>query len=295
MKRILIIGKTGQVGWELQRTLAPLGQIIALGRKQLDMTQGTELKKILRECRPDVIVNAAAYTAVDRAQSESQLAMAINGEAPGIIAEEAKLLNALLIHYSTDYVFDGSKSAPYTENDSPNPLNVYGNTKLAGEMAIRDVGCHSLILRTSWVYGVRGANFLHTMLRLAKEKPQLRIVDDQIGAPTWSRLIAVATAQIIQKYWFFECAYSGIYHLTSQGQTTWFDFAAAIFAHLKQQPAWIKDRVFPELLPIPSTQYPCPAARPPYSVLCNLKVQEQFNVYMPHWKDALDLCLDEMY
>lgn len=197
MKRILLIGKNGQVAWELQRTLATLGEIITVGREQLDVANAASIRQVIRETKPQIIVNATAYTAVDKAEAEPELAMQVNGVAPGIMAEEAKRLDALLVHYSTDYVFDGTKQGAYVEEDVPNPLSVYGKTKLAGEQAIQATGAKHLILRTSWVYGARGKNFLLTILRLAKERPELKIVDDQIGAPTWSRMIAEATAQIL--------------------------------------------------------------------------------------------------
>jgi dTDP-4-dehydrorhamnose reductase len=190
MTRILLTGKNGQVGWELQRTLATLGEVVTLDRQDLDLADPDSIRRVVREHKPNLIVNAAAYTAVDKAEEESDLAMVINGTAPGILAEEAKRLSAAIIHYSTDYVFDGSKNTPYTEEDAPNPLNVYGRTKLAGERAIQAVGAPYLILRTSWVYGMRGKNFLLTILRLARERNEIKVVNDQIGAPTWSRIIA---------------------------------------------------------------------------------------------------------
>ena len=190
MTKILVTGKTGQVGWELQRTLATLGQVIAPDRRGMDLGDPDSIRAAIRACSPQIIVNAAAYTAVDQAESEPDLALAINGAAPGIMAEEAKRLGALLVHYSTDYVFDGAKSGPYTEDDQPNPLSAYGSSKLAGERAIAASGARYLIFRTSWVYGARGKNFLRTILRLAQERDELRIVDDQVGAPTWCRAIA---------------------------------------------------------------------------------------------------------
>jgi dTDP-4-dehydrorhamnose reductase len=199
MMRILLTGPTGQVGWELRRSLAPLGVVTALDRTALDLTDADGLRRVVREVRPALIVNAAAYTAVDRAESEPDLAMAVNGLAPGILAEEGKRVGAALVHFSTDYVFDGRKAGAYVEDDAPAPVNVYGATKLAGERAMEAVGAPHLILRTSWVYGARGANFFLTMRRLARERPELRIVDDQTGAPTWCRMIAEATAQIIAR------------------------------------------------------------------------------------------------
>ena len=197
--RILVTGANGQVGWELQRTLQTLGDVVACDRGTLDLSDPDSIRGKVREIRPDVIVNAGAYTAVDRAESEPELAMAVNGVAPGVLAEEAKQLGALLLHYSTDYVFDGTKAEPYLESDAPNPVSVYGSSKLAGEKAVEAVGGAYLIFRTSWVYGGRGKNFLLTMLRLAGEREELRVVDDQFGAPTWCRTIAEATAQVVAK------------------------------------------------------------------------------------------------
>ncbi len=198
--RILLTGKNGQVGWELQRALGPLGEVIALGSAEMNLADPQAIRQTLAEVRPDVIINPAAYTAVDRAETEPDLAMAVNGNAPGILAEEAKRLNAALIHFSTDYVFDGAQTAPYTEEDSPNPQSMYGRSKLAGELAIRASGAKHLILRTSWVYGVHGGNFMKTMLRLGRERDELRVVADQFGAPTWARDLATTTATLLQKW-----------------------------------------------------------------------------------------------
>lgn len=297
MKRILLIGKNGQVGWELERTLALLGKVIAIDRKVVDLAKPDTIVAAVREMKPDIIVNAAAYTAVDKAESEPDLAMAINGIAPGIMAEEARRLNALLIHYSTDYVFDGAKNGAYTEQDVPNPQSIYGKTKLAGEQAVQAVNGSYIILRTSWVYGGRGKNFLRTILRLAQERDELRIVDDQLGAPTWSRMIAEATAQILSQV-FSPLIHdpsrltelSGVYHLTSAGQTSWFGFASAIVEHAIHQ----GEGFSPRMLPIPTTEYPLPAARPQNSVISNDKLQNAFGLSLPDWQAALGLCLDEM-
>lgn len=292
MKRILLTGKNGQVGWELQRTLASLGQVIALDSAALDLADADAIRRKVREVQPHIIVNPAAYTAVDKAESETDLAMSINGIAPGIFAEEAKKLNALFVHYSTDYVFDGSKVGAYKEDDMPAPLSVYGKTKLAGEQAIRAAGCNHLILRTSWVYGARGKNFLLTMLRLARERSELRIVDDQIGAPTWCRSLGEITAQMLAQLYAPGAGSealtraSGTYHLTSAGSVSWHGFAAEIIRLAEIQPA-------PNLVPIPSREYPTPAVRPLNSVLSNDKLLRAFGLQAGSWQDNLQLCMQE--
>ncbi|GAO34666.1 dTDP-4-dehydrorhamnose reductase [Sulfuricella sp. T08] len=293
MKRILLIGKNGQVGWELERTLAPLGRVIAVDRKVVDLAKADTIVAAIREVKPDIIVNAAAYTAVDKAESEPELAMSINGIAPGIMAEEARRINAFLVHYSTDYVFDGAKNGSYTEQDVPNPHSIYGKTKLAGEQAIQEVNGQYIILRTSWVYGGRGKNFLRTILRLAQERDELKIVDDQIGAPTWSRMIAEVTAQILSQatpYPSRLTELSGIYHLTSAGKTSWFGFAKTIVELAILQGA----KFSPKMLPIPTTEYPLPAPRPQNSVMSNEKLQNTFGLSLPDWQTALGLCFDGM-
>ncbi len=301
MSRILVTGRNGQVGFELQRRLAGQGQVIALGRDEMDLADPDSIRRAVRAAKPDLIVNAAAYTAVDRAESEPELALAINGIAPGILAEEAKRLGAALIHYSTDYVFDGSKAAPYTEDDEPRPINAYGRTKLAGERAIQAVDVPHLILRTSWVYGARGKNFLLTILRLVREREELSIVDDQIGAPTWSRAIAAATGGILAHLGYGQPAFRnacaakrGIYNLTAGGQTSWHGFAAAILANAASAQssgsAFALARV-PVLKAITTEQYPTPARRPRNSVLSHAKLQRAFGVVMPDWKSSLADCM----
>jgi dTDP-4-dehydrorhamnose reductase len=294
MKRILLTGKNGQVGWELQRTLCSLGEVFAYDRSELDLTSPRMIRNVVQEVRPEIIVNAAAYTAVDRAESEPALAMKINAEAAGLLALEGRSVGAVMAHYSTDYVFDGSKSGPYAEEDRPNPLNVYGRSKLAGEQAIREAGIPHFIFRTSWVYGSRGRNFLLTILRLARERSELKIVDDQVGAPTWSRLIAEATAQVLAQFSFpggrnrlLES--SGTYHLTAGGQTSWCGFANAILAGAH-------DNLSTPLLtrraePIGSRDYPTPAGRPKNSVLSGHKLEQTFGIAMPDWSDCLEKCL----
>ncbi len=286
---ILLTGITGQLGWELKRTLAPLGQVVALDSRALDLTDATAIRRQVEAIAPRVIVNPAAYTAVDQAEREPERARLINAIAPGILAEAARQCGALMVHYSTDYVFDGSKDGPYQEDDVAKPLNVYGATKLAGEEAIRASGVRHLILRTSWVYGRRGGNFLRTMQRLMRERSELSIVDDQVGAPTWSRLIAEATAQILA-----QCLSPargadrpepwGTYHLTCSGATSWYGFAAAI-AELEGHGT--------RLNAIPSTQYPTLARRPANSRLDNGKLARVFGLRLPHWREALKLCLEQ--
>lgn len=279
MKKILLTGKDGQVGWELQHTLAHLGQVHALDRNALDLQHPDKLRSIIRDYKPDLIVNAAAYTAVDKAESDLDVAQAINVTAPGIMAEEAKKIGAVFVHYSTDYVFDGTSSKPYLEADPTNPLNAYGRTKLEGEKAVQAVDGKYLIFRTSWVYGMRGKNFLLTMLRLANEKDSLRIVQDQIGAPTWSRLISETTAEILSLK-----DVKGIFNLTSSGSTSWLGFAEAIFELYPNAKA-------PILQGISTAEYPLPAMRPKYSVLSHDKIKSTFNLVLPNWKESLKLCI----
>jgi dTDP-4-dehydrorhamnose reductase len=288
--RILLTGANGQVGWELQRALAPLGDVIALDRRQLDVADPDSLRGQLRAVAPQIIVNAAAYTAVDRAESEPGLARAINAIAPGVLAEEAKRLDAVLVHYSTDYVFDGTKTAPYIEADPVNPMSVYGRTKLEGEQAIGATGCRHLTLRTSWVYGTRGHNFLLTMLRLARERPQLRIVDDQVGAPTWCREIAKATAALLSADLAASGA-DGLYHLTASGATSWFGFARAIFSSLELARLGVTP---PALEAIPTSAYPTPARRPANSRLDCGRLERAAGIRLAPWDAALKRCLEEL-
>ena len=292
--KILLTGKNGQVGYELERTLQSLGEVTAVDCDQMDLTNLDQVRAVIRSVKPGLIVNPAAYTAVDSAEAEPELAMRINGEAPGVIAEEAKRLGAAMIHYSTDYVFDGSKIGAYTEDDLPNPINVYGHTKLAGEQAVQAAGIPYLILRTSWVYGLRGKNFLLTVRRLMQERDELRIVADQHGAPTWCRTLADTTANIVaqlmtvggrdrmaQEGWQER---SGIYHVTAQGQTTWHEFAQAILARL---PTGKK----PLITPIRTQDYPLPARRPVNSVMSCERLIGTF-CRLPDWEIALKLCLE---
>lgn len=285
--RIMLIGAAGQVGWELRRTLAPLGRVQALAKEQLDLSKPGQICEQVREIKPSLIVNAAAYTAVDKAEEEPELALAINGTAPGILAEEAKKVNAVLVHYSTDYVFDGKKDAPYAEQDEPNPLNVYGETKLAGDRAIEAAGVPHLILRTGWVYGLRRKNFLFTVLRLAREREELRIVDDQAGSPTWCRMIAEVTAQILAQGYSRIVEKQGMYNLTAVGQTSWYGFAKRILELVSE-----KDLQCKKVVPIQTSEYPTPARRPAYSLLSNKKLKKEFGITMPDWDQALQLVLE---
>lgn len=287
MTRILITGSNGQVGWELCRSLAAMGEVIALDRHGLDLARPQDIRPRVQEIRPDLIVNAAAYTTVDQAEAEPDLAMAINGIAPGVLAEEAQRLGALLVHYSTDYVFDGAKAAPYTEEDAPAPINVYGASKLRGEQLIQVVGGRHLILRTSWVYGARGKNFLLTLLRLAGEQDELRVVDDQIGAPTWARFIAEATARILAHPRSRDT--SGVFHLTASGATSWYGFARAIL----DLTAGRRTRE-PRLVAIPGAEYPTPAARPANSRLSLSRLHSTFGIEPPPWDRLLEQCLVEL-
>lgn len=286
--RILIVGGAGQVGVELQRSFAGFGRIRAVDRETFDMADDEQTRALVREDAPQVILNAAAYTAVDRSETEPELARAINAEAPRVLAEEAKRLDALLVHYSTDYVFDGSSRKPWVETDEPGPLGVYGESKLAGERAIEQVGGRYLIFRTSWVYGPHGNNFLLTMLRLAGERERLSIVDDQVGGPTTSIELARATRAVVEgviqgSFGRVE-DWAGLYHMTCGGVVSWFGFAQAIFARAATQ---LNVRA-PELTPITTEQYPLPAKRPKYSVLSNQKLADRFGVRLSAWEDALD-------
>ncbi len=290
--RLLLTGANGQVGWELRRSLVPLGEVIAMDRKACDLSRQQDLPRIIREAAPDVIVNAAAYTAVDRAEEEEPLATMINATAVGIIADAARKLGALLIYYSTDYVFDGTKARPYTEDDLPRPINAYGRSKLAGDRAIEHCGGHALILRTSWIYAGRGHNFLRTILGLSRVRDQLQIVDDQIGAPTWARDIADATASIVRRAWRERETgnfSSGIFNLTAAGEASWFGFAQTILeqAALSEDAQRNKTRI----IPISSFERPLPAARPKNSRLAGNRVRARFRIEMPEWRRALALCL----
>jgi dTDP-4-dehydrorhamnose reductase len=285
---VMLIGANGQVSTELQRRLAGKVNLHVVSSTILDLTQPAAIREQVRALRPGLIINPAAHTAVDKAESEPELAFAINGTAPGVLAEEAALLGAPLIHYSTDYVFDGNKASPYVETDPTGPLGVYGQTKLAGEQAIQAVGGQHLILRTSWVYAAHGRNFLLTMQRLMQEKPELKIVADQYGAPTWAGAIAHSTVQLIERWQAGQVGPWGVYHLTAEGSTSWFGFAQAIGEQLRAA-----GKPCANLLPIPASDYPTPAKRPVNSRLdCSLLAQ-QWGVSQADWHSALLECLGE--
>jgi len=277
---ILLTGATGQLGVELARLLPAHGEVAARDRAAMDLTDADAIATTMRRVKPQIVVNAAAYTAVDRAEAEPELADAINARAPAILAEEARRLDALLIHYSTDYVFDGTASEPYREQDPTNPLNVYGSSKLGGERAIAAAGGAHLILRTSWIYGWHGQNFLLTMRRLAATRDELRVVADQFGVPNWSRALAEATASLIGRGASALARKSGVYHLSGRGRASWFDFARAIFD--------ASDR--PRVVPITTADYPTPARRPASSILATGKLEEAFGIALPDWRETLAAC-----
>ncbi|MCO8171233.1 dTDP-4-dehydrorhamnose reductase [Pseudomonas sp. 21LCFQ02] len=286
--KILIIGQHGQVSRHLQHSLADLGDLQVLGRDALDLSQPGNLVAQVRAWQPGLIINAAAHTAVDQAESEIDVAHTINATAPGLLAEAATQLGVPVIHYSTDYVFDGSHTAPYTEQDAPNPLSVYGASKLAGEQAIQAVGGQHLILRTSWVYSQYGRNFLLTMQKLLQEREELRVVADQVGAPTWAGTIAHSTRQLIERWRDGQPGAWGVYHLTASGETSWFGFAQAIGAQLAAQ-----GKPCARLEPIPTSAYPTPATRPLNSRLDCSKLQREWGVSQPDWQQALLECLSQ--
>jgi dTDP-4-dehydrorhamnose reductase len=303
-RKILLTGKNGQLGDDLQHVLSRLGEVVATNRQQLDLSRPGEIRAKIREVQPALIVNAAAYTAVDQAEKDEAAARAINSEAPAIMAEEAKKIGAALVHYSTDYVFDGSKNSPYDENDPPNPISVYGRTKLAGEQAVRDSGVDHLIFRTAWVYSTRGKNFLLTILRLATQREELRIVRDQTGAPTWSREIAGATVRAIEQICNRADAKAGwskrggTYHMTAGGETNWYEFTRAILREAAPAPGsaeWFyaatngKDLLTRRVIPITTAEYTTPARRPAYSVLSNSKLNRTFGIQLRDWQEQLKL------
>jgi dTDP-4-dehydrorhamnose reductase len=288
--RVLLLGAGGQLGMELASELSGDFDLVALTRAQLDFSNERSLQVVIHDVSPQIVINAAAYTAVDKAESELELARQVNAVAPGILAEAVARSNSWLIHYSTDYVFDGSGTRPWVETDATGPLGVYGQTKLDGELAIAATGCRHVILRTSWVYAAEGRNFLHTMLRLGRERDKLSIVDDQVGAPTSAEAITDATRAVVQQVVAAgdSTGPSGTYHLACAGETSWCGFAKAIFAEFAAQ------QKVPEVVPIPTEAYPTPAKRPKNSRLNCGKFAEQFGAFMPHWEDALRLVAAEL-
>jgi dTDP-4-dehydrorhamnose reductase len=295
MKRILLTGCAGQIGWELQRSLLGCGQVFAVGRGQLNLADELSIRRCVSEIRPSIIVNAAAYTQVDAAESNQAEADAVNAIGPGVLAEEARRIGALLVHYSTDYIFSGTQSKPYREQDEAAPLCAYGRSKLAGEQAIHASGCAHLILRTSWVFSSRGRNFLRTILERARHRAELRIVDDQVGAPTWARFVADATALMIQRTSLDEVAHrrvreGTIVNVASRGSTSWLGFASRAIESFNRPSRTVRT----ELVPIASAQFSAPAVRPAFSCLDLTRLEREWGVSPPSWEDALDLCIEEM-
>lgn len=294
MNRILLLGKNGQLGWELQRTLSTLGHVVALDRHKIDLTKPEDVRRVVKDYRPEVIVNAAAYTAVDRAESEPEIAMAVNAHAPGLLAELAADMGAVLIHYSTDYVFDGEKGSPYLETDQPNPLNSYGQSKLAGEQAVASVDGVYLILRTSWVYSLRGESFLRKVLQWSRQLQHLRVVSDQVGNPTWSRLLAEASAQLLAAKSKETVEHlrmdKGIYHVAGSGYASRLEWARAILQFDPHK----DEQTVQEVSSAQTSEFPSPALRPAYSALdCSL-FEDTFGIRLPEWRHALQLSLEGM-
>ncbi len=281
MATILVTGANGQVGFELAHWLRPHGRVVAIDSDTLDLADPDAIARAMREVQPALVVNAAAYTAVDQAEQERDLAFAINAAAPGVLADEAQRAGAVLVHYSTDYVFDGAACAPYGEDAPTGPLSVYGATKLEGERRVLASGAAALVFRTSWVYGLRGRNFLLTIRRLAAEREELRIVADQTGVPNWCRTLAQATARVVANGLPYLRERAGLYHLSSGGSTTWFEFARAIVGDVPR----------PRVVPIATGDYPLPARRPAYGVLATAKFERTFGFALPGWRDALAECV----
>jgi dTDP-4-dehydrorhamnose reductase len=289
MKKVLLIGAKGQVGQELQLTLPQLGEVISIGREELDLTNSEKIGQLIREIHPDYLVNAAAYTAVDKAETEPDLAYSINAKAPKIMAESAEKIKAKFLHISTDYVFDGRKNTPYLETDLTNPLGVYGQSKLRGEEEIKTVNYQAIILRTAWVYGSYGkSNFVKTMLRLGKEREELKVVVDQVGSPTWAKDIAAAITQLL----IHADNPAGIYNFTNSGVASWFDLTKAIFEEAKISGIPLKIQ---RVIPITTAEYPTPAARPAYSVLSGQKISQQLGYISPYWRDSLKAMLNQLF
>ncbi len=289
LPRVLLIGRIGQLGWELRRTLAPMAQLVCVDFPEIDLGSGDSIRDWVRKARPQIVINAAAYTAVDKAETEPERALQINGIAPGILAEEAQKAGALMVHYSTDYIFDGTNTEPYVETDAPNPLGSYGRSKLAGDEAVRAAGGAHLLFRLCWVYGARGQNFMLTMMRLARERERLRVVSDQVGSPTWSRLIAETTALALKQVTAAKDfdAFTGTYHLAASGHTSWHGFAEAIVRCMPEE-----GRKCRAVEPIATSEYPLPARRPAYSVLSCEKLKRAFGLQLPPWDESLKQVLE---
>ena len=304
--KILVTGRDGQLGFELRRTLASLGVVHAIDIDNIDLRDLAAIRTYMRELRPEFVVNAAAYTAVDRAETDRDTASVINGSVPGVLAEELRQNGGkLIVHYSTDYVFNGQASRPYTEDDPTDPVNAYGESKLAGEQSVQNAGAPYIILRTEWLYATRGTNFLLTILRLARQGKPLRIVSDQLGSPTWARMLAEATAQIVSRYLQSTVAeakgWSGIYHVTAAGQTSWHGFTEAIlqeslrrFEAIGRPSDWC-NQALRDLSPISTPEYPTAARRPAYSVLSNEKISRTFGIRLPDWRDQLRMALEDFH
>jgi dTDP-4-dehydrorhamnose reductase len=292
MVKLLLLGATGQVGWELQRSLAPLGTLVSLGRSEADLNDHDRLRYLVRLHQPTVLVNAAAYTAVDRAEGDAHLATRINADAPEVLAQEARRLGALLVHFSTDYVFDGNGITPWRESDTPNPINTYGETKLAGERRIRDSGAEHLIVRTSWVYAARGGNFLRTMVRLIQEREELNVIDDQVGAPTGAELIADVTAHLLARS-LCDPSVRGTYHLAAAGETSWHAYACFILetARALQPTLQPKARA---ITAIPTSAYTTPAPRPLNSRLDTHHLRHTLGLHLPDWRTGVRRTLEEV-
>jgi dTDP-4-dehydrorhamnose reductase len=282
-KKIVLLGKDGQLGFSLQRSLSAIGQLYAFNRQECDLSDQDQLRRVIQQVNPDVIVNAAAYTAVDKAETESKLAFTVNAEAPGILAELAKAQSAILVHFSTDYVFDGHQSSPYTEGDAPSPINQYGASKLAGEKAIEAVGGQYWTLRTSWVFSAYRQNFLKTILHLIQTRSELQVIDDQYGAPTSTDLLADITGYMLMRNWLQNDQQWGIYHLVSEGRVSWYGFAKFIFK-TAQDFGLTMQLSEEKLIAIPASAYPLPAARPYNSCLNNNKIQQAFGLQLPAWQ-----------
>lgn len=293
--RILLTGKNGQLGFELQRSLAPLGELVSVDQAECDLADAAAIRSLVAEVLPEIIVNPAAYTAVDKAESEQELARSINGTAPGILGQEGALIGALVVHFSTDYVFDGSKDGLYTEEDTPNPQSIYGKSKLAGERALIESGARHLIFRTSWVFGAHGDNFAKTILRLAGERESLNVVADQVGAPTSAALLADVTAQVLGQYMpsGAEAFPTGLYHLVASGATTWHAYAQAVVsaAWAAGKPLKLRQE---EIVPIATREYPLPAPRPANSRLDTTRLRQTFGLNLPPWQHGLDHVLQQI-